>query len=186
MATLKIRKVTALPGVLEASTMYMVSTGNPVQMEIHVSSSDGLTSRHVITTAEVQDMINASLASFTSLDVYADITARDAATTPTVPTHAMVLDASADNTVVSGAATYIYDPNTAQWYKISEAESMDVVLNWANIVGKPTSPVSAIDAAVAASHSHSNKSLLDVLTDNSGDLFYNGVPIRSYLEEEAW
>lgn len=186
MAQLKIRKVTALPATLEPSCLYIISTADPSIMDMYVSSSDGTTSRHIVNKSEIQDMINASLASFSSLDVYADIAARDAVATPTVPTHAIVLDASADATVTSGAATYIYDPSTTQWYKISEAESMDVVLQWASIVGAPTSPISAIDDAVVKRHEHTNKTLLDSLSDVGGDLHYLGAPIRAFLDEEAW
>jgi len=186
MATLKIRKVTSLPTTLEPSCLYLISTADPALMEIAVSSADGTTSRHIINSAEIQNMINAALASFSSLEVFPNIAARDAAPVPTVPTHAMVLDATADPTVNIGAATYIYDPATAQWYKISEAESMDVVLQWSSIVGKPTSSVVSIDDAVIKRHDHVNKALLDVLSDVAGELYYNGIPIRAFLDEEAW
>ncbi len=185
MATLKIRKVTALPATLEPSCLYMISTLDPTVMDIYLSSSDGTTSRHVVSKTEIQGMINASLASFSTIEVYANIAARDA-TSPTVPTHAMVLDATADPTVVIGGATYIYDPATTTWYKISESESMDVVLQWANLVGAPTSPISAIDDAVVKRHTHNNKTTLDALTDNAGELNYLGGPIRAYLDEQAW
>jgi len=186
MATLKIRKVTALPGTLEPSCIYMVSTLDPNIMDIYLSTSDGTSARHIVSKAEIQSMITSSLASFSTIEVYADIPARDAAAVHTVVTHAMVLDASADATVMAGAATYIYDPATSTWYKISEAESMDVVLNWSSIVGKPLSLSSDIDDAVAKRHIHANKTTLDALTDNAGSLMYNGTPIRAYLDEEGW
>jgi len=185
MATLKIRKVTALPATLEPSCLYLMSTLDPTVMDIYLSSSDGSTSRHIISKPEIQAMISASLASFSSIDVYPNIAARDLVT-PTVPSHAMVLDATADPTVMLGAATYIYDPATTTWYKISEAESMDVILNWSSLVGGPTSPVSAIDDAVTKRHTHVNKTTLDALSDNAGELNYLGGPIRAFLDEQSW
>lgn len=46
-----------------------------------------------------------------------------------------VIDASADASVGSGWAEYIW--NGTQWTKTSEAESLDIVLDWANIQNKP-------------------------------------------------
>ncbi|PID16882.1 hypothetical protein CSV63_03045 [Sporosarcina sp. P34] len=46
-----------------------------------------------------------------------------------------VVDASADPTVTSGWAQYLLQEG--EWVKIAENESIDVVLAWADIVGKP-------------------------------------------------
>ena len=48
----------------------------------------------------------------------------------------IVVDATADPTVSSGSAWYVY--TGYGWAKTAESESMDVVLEWANIQGKPT------------------------------------------------
>ncbi|MET3657816.1 hypothetical protein [Sporosarcina psychrophila] len=48
-----------------------------------------------------------------------------------------VVDATADATVVKGWAQYIYQSDA--WVKIAENESIDVVLSWASLIGKPTS-----------------------------------------------
>ena len=55
--------------------------------------------------------------------VVADIAARDALTDLTSGDIAYVIDASADGTVTSGAALYVY--NGSSWGKISEFESLD-------------------------------------------------------------
>lgn len=47
-----------------------------------------------------------------------------------------VIDASADTTIENGWAQYIYQNDI--WVKIAEKESLDVILNWADIEGKPT------------------------------------------------
>lgn len=70
----------------------------------------------------------------TGAKVVADITARDALTSEE-GLIAYVVDATGDSTVKTGGASYIYDGSN--WIKISEFESMDVILKWADIQGKP-------------------------------------------------
>jgi len=184
--TMKIRKVTSLPGTFEPSTLYLVQSADAGLMEIYVSSSDGATARHVISKSEITSMITSALAGFDTAQLVADIAARDALS-PTTITEVLVIDATADPTVDAGAATYIYDPNTSTWIKISEAESMDVVLQWANIVGRPTSLVADIDDAVSKRHTHANKAVLDdINADINENLTYKGQQIRAYMDEEAW
>ena len=64
-----------------------------------------------------------------------NITARDALNAFT-GLHALVVDASADNTVESGGAEYVY--NGTNWIKISELNDLDAVITWANIQNKPS------------------------------------------------
>ena len=51
------------------------------------------------------------------------------------------------------------------WQKIAEGESLDVVVSWDSITGKPNSTPAAIDQAVADDHTHSNKAVIDKFTD---------------------
>ncbi len=74
-------------------------------------------------------------AQFKEVQVVATIAARDAIENPFTGMSAFVEDASADTTVNSGGAYYIY--NGTAWVKTAEAESMDVVLQWTAIQGKP-------------------------------------------------
>lgn len=87
-----------------------------------------------------------------------------------------VNDASTgDSSVASGWAIYRKQVDTdpaskdystlAAWTKVSEGESLDVVVQWANIQGKPTSSVADIDDAVEKKHTHTNKAALDDLAD---------------------
>lgn len=95
----------------------------------------------------------------------------------------MVTDASEDPTVESGWAIYRRLTNAtdltdlASWQKIAEKESLDVVVSWDNLKDKPTSTVSAIDAAVTNSHTHANKAVLDKLSEQDGVLCYDGLPV---------
>lgn len=68
----------------------------------------------------------------------------------------LVLDASGDGTVDSGWATYIYSEAINGWRKLSEQESMDVVIDWSNLTGKPSSTTVQIDNTVAASHAQNS------------------------------
>lgn len=188
MKTLNFRKISALPSTLEASTGYLVKDAADVNLfDFVLSDSTGTSVRHTLNKADVTAMINAALAGLSGSVVVADIAARDALA-PTTVTMAMVLDATGDSTVASGAATYVFDPATTSWTKISEAESMDVILQWANIQNKPTSAVADIDDAVAKRHAHNNFALLEQLAmDVDSRLTVNSVVVGGgYIIEEIW
>lgn len=190
---LKFRKVASLPATYEGSTMYMVADSvNAALFEMYLSSADGTTVRHLLNKSEIQTMINTSvagsIAGMGTMSVVADIAARDALNPATVSL-ALVLNATADTSVTNGAATYVYNTTTSAWIKIAEYESLDVVLQWSNIVGRPTSTPAQIDAAVTGNHNHGNKPVLDGLSIASGGsnrLLSAGQPIRGFLEEESW
>jgi hypothetical protein len=76
--------------------------------------------------------------------------------------HVLVTDAAADPTVDSGYAEYVYDGS--KFVKVSEGESLDLVLSWANLLDKPTATVIEIDTAVANTHEHANAAVLDAMT----------------------
>jgi len=67
--------------------------------------------------------------------VVADIAARNALTAFS-GMHALVLDATADTTVETGGAEYVYDGTT--WHKISELNDLDMVIDWSDIQNKPS------------------------------------------------
>lgn len=187
MASFKVHKVTALPGSPEANSIYLVApAGSPAFVEMYVTGTTGSTIKRMINTADVNAMIQAAVSSANALAVVADIAARNALA-PTSNVTVLVLDASADATVASGAATYVYRLSNTTWYKISEAESMDLAITWASITGKPTSTPAAIDAAVSASHTHANLTQLGLIgQDASGDLTYNGLNVSPRLSTAAW
>ena len=188
MSTIKFAKVSTLPVTLAPSTLYMVApTGSSIdELQIYVSSNDGSSARHIPTHNEISSMISTAVNSYSSAVVVADIAARNALA-PSVVTIALALDATADLTVANGAATYVYNPATTSWTKIAEYESLDVTLQWANIQGKPNSSAAAIDQAVADSHTHANKAVLDLVTaDVDNELMYNGKHVAARLETSTW
>ncbi|MFW6007979.1 MAG: hypothetical protein ACOCP8_01830 [archaeon] len=76
--------------------------------------------------------------------------------------HIFVTDASDDPTVDSGGAEYIW--SDTEFIKISETESMDLIINWSDVADKPNSSTTNIDDAVDKRHSHSNLSILNDTT----------------------
>jgi hypothetical protein len=188
MATLKIFRETALPGTLQPYAIYLIApASDPTLLEVVVTNADASASRHVIDKSDIQAMIDASMASAGANDlvIVADIAARDALT-PDGNLYAYVTDATGDATVTSGGATYLYNHATTTWIKVSEAESMDVVLQWTNIQGGPASSPANIDDAVTKRHAHANKTQLDQLGDAGGELTYNGVQVKTEYSSTAW
>lgn len=171
-----IYKENSLPAELKANSFYCIpSAGQPDFMEIYVTNSDGTSAKRVPTHGDVSAMIGTALAGFTTIQVVADIAARDAVS-PNKPIFVLVLDATADATVAAGSASYVYDNDAAAWVKVAEYESLDVVLSWDSIQGRPNSSVADIDDAVARRHSHVNKAVLDkVGEDANGRMTYQGM-----------
>lgn len=188
MATLQLFKVTALPQTLEANSLYWVLNGNYV--EEYVTSKTGV-AKMAGNTQMIKDvaqpLIDAAMnaAAASTVVIVDNIAARNALTKKD-GMEVMVLDATGDSTVKAGTATYVYRASNTTWYKISEAESMDVVLQWANIIGGPASSPTQIDAAVSASHTHGNKSTLDLLGANADGLTYNGANVGNTLKSSDW
>lgn len=187
MATFQVFKETALPsaGARQPHSVYFIAPpGAPDFFEIYATGASATTIKRVIDAQFVQDLIEANLAGISGIEVVDTIAQRDALT-PTSNVLVWVLDATADPTVNSGAASYVYRLSTTTWHKLSEAESQDIVLAWANITGGPLSSPAAIDSAVAASHTHANISQLNKIGENgSGQLTYDGnLPVTAWASE---
>jgi hypothetical protein len=187
MAAIKIFKVTALPVTLEPHSMYLVApAARPDFVEIYVTNNDATVVKRVVNTDDIQQMIVTAVQNNATISVVDNITARNNLS-PTDGKLVLVIDASGDPTVTSGSATYVWRASTSTWIKISEYESMDVVIEWANIQNKPTSSVSDIDLAVAQRHTHANKTELDkVSEDTNSEFMYGGKYPLARLETADW
>lgn len=179
-----------------SNSVYFVShPTNPDFMDLYVTNNSGASVKRILNESDIQALIATASTGTQEMPVLADITERDAFV-PTVNTQVYVIDATDDPTVSSGAAMYIYTTSDSSWHKTGEIESFDLVLDWASIQNKPTSSVSAIDQAVSASHSHSNKTVLDKIGENEGGyLTYDGqilgtntpsVPTVNFALSTAW
>ncbi|WP_255038846.1 hypothetical protein [Lacihabitans soyangensis] len=175
----KVFKETAVPATWQADAVYFIQAAGATYMEIYTTSAAGVPKR-LINEADITSMISAGLAAANELTIVADIAARNALA-PTRAMNVFVRNATADTTVASGGAYYLYDLANTAWIKTSEAESLDVVLTWNALQGKPTSTAAQIDAAVGNSHSHANKTQLDKISETDGNLYYNGS-----LPKTAW
>ncbi len=187
MSRIKISKETAVPtgAAIQADTIYMVSVSADI-MEVYMSDNSGTSLKRLLNQADIQALIDASTSGVSAIQVVNDIAARDALTW-TGNGKVYVKDASSDPTVDAGGAEYVYDLATTSYIKASEAESLDLIVQWANISGAPTSTAAAIDAAVANSHTHANKTQLDLIgQDGDGDATYNGVKIANEYTSTAW
>lgn len=178
-----IQKLTAVPQTpTTPSTVFLVALPDKNDhFEMYVSSRDGTTLKRHINEADIKALIAQSTAQNSKYVVVADIVERDRLSDKTSAVY--VKDATADSTVKRGGAFYLYDSNT--WVKVSEAESMDLNLDWASLTGKPTSSTTAIDNAVQKAHSHANATQLDKIGEQDGKLTYGGKLVATTIND-AW
>lgn len=184
---IKFYKLTAVPTTWDTDALYAITNATDSSLvELYVTSSSG-TPRHIINKSEIQTLINDAIVANSEVLVVDNIAARDALS-PTSVKYVYVIDATGDSTVSAGGATYLYNPTTTSWIKISEGESLDLVLQWSNIQGKPSSTPAQIDSAVANSHTHTNKTQLDKIDeDANGNLTYSGnLPHTGWEGTPSW
>lgn len=182
MAVVKFHKVTSLPGVLEADALYFVSNSN--YTETYVTDNSG-NAKSVGNSSMINELINVKLQDWNIVEVVASITARNALTLNR-NTLVLVVDATGDSTVAAGSAMYVYRESNTSWEKVYEFENLDVTLNWSSIVGRPTSSVAQIDAAVTNTHTHTNKAYLDKISESGGQLLYNGSGVSTNWTTQNW
>ena len=183
-------KVSALPTTLQADSFYFVQNGN--YAESYLTTSDG-TAKSIGNTAMINALATAAAntaiasAAANPVEIVADIAARNALTTAST-TNKLILvrDATADTTVGSGAALYVFEKSNNTTSKIAEYEGLDVVLTWANLQGRPTSAPSEIDDAVSKRHTHSNLATLNKLGESGGSLTFNGANVSTIWNTLNW
>ncbi len=184
----KFFKVATLPTPLEPNSFYYVENGT--YTESYLTNSAGV-AKSVGNSAMINALVSEALANWggsaSSLSIVPDIAARDALTkNATTNLMILVVDASGDITVDSGSALYAYAFTSKVTYKLSEYESMDVVLEWNSIEGRPTSTVAQIDNTVSLAHTHDNKTVLDKLTEVGGVLRYDDKGINPEWTTNNW
>lgn len=187
MPQLRFYAVAQLPNTLEPDSFYFVENGD--YAESYLTSSNG-TPRLVGNTLMIGEIIAEEAGNWGGSDrvtIVDDIPARDALASG-VGTNlmVMVLDASADSTVDKGSAMYVYQLSADAWHKVSEYESMDLVLSWDTLQGRPASSPQEIDTSVEQAHEHANAAVLEKLDDTGGVLTYKGTPLRTPWETKDW
>jgi len=187
MSAIKFFKVTTLPVALEGHAIYLVAPASkPNHLEVYVTSADASSIKRIVNIDDIQAMINSSIAASSAFEVVDNIAARNALSL-TNNKFVLVLNATGDPTVTAGAATYAWRSALSTWVKISEYESLDVIISWDAVQNKPTSLVTDIDAAVAQRHVHTNFTELTKISENSNvDFQYAGAYPRARLEVADW
>ena len=187
---LDIKILNAMPAQadLVPSCMYIIKGTEADEANVHFSDSNGAMSVELMNTAKITTKISTALSTFSQSIFVTNIADRNAlALTRSVVI--MVADASADSTVGSGGAAYMFNADTGTYTKIYEFEGMDVTPQWDNIVGKPTSTTAQLDDMATNGHSHANAAILDATTESAdGNLVYNGVEHTGFakITTEAW
>ena len=173
-SVLSVQKLTTVPSLpTTANTVFLVApTNKPDFMELYVSNRDGTKLKRHINEADVQALITASMTAGSKYTIVDDINARNSLTDKT--TSVYVKNATGDSTVKSGGAFYIWDATGNSWIKISEAESMDINLDWNNISGRPTVTPTQINDAVGKAHTHTNATQLNKIGEEGGVMTYGG------------
>lgn len=121
-----------------------------------------------LATLDANGLIPASQipAEYKEARIVSNITARDALSAFS-GLHALVLDATGDNTVETGGAEYIYDGT--KWVKVSELNDLDAVITWANIQNKPDFVNSLLDLSdTPSAFTNQAGKILAVKNDESG------------------
>lgn len=183
MAKTRIEWVRRLPDEILPSTIYLLRSESGSFAEIFLSNSDASEVRHIFNATDAEAMIREAIAEHSELLVVDNIEQRDQLVL-TRNTQVLVLDASGDETVSHGAATYIYRKDSEEFVKISEFESLDITPHWDDLVGKPASGPDSIDEAVQKAHGHANHTVLDKFHEEDGDLSYGDEKIVTTRNNE--
>ncbi len=186
MAVVNFYKETALPGSLTPHSVYFITDAIAAYVKIYVTNAAGV-ARRIHTDADIDAKIASAISGINAGTVVADIAARDAQTGMSVGNQTLVLDATGDGSVASGGATYVVlSTGPLVWQKISETESLDLIVSWASITGKPTSSPAAIDAAVTNAHTHANMTQLNLISEVGGLIAYNGTVVNFSWQTTSW
>lgn len=194
LGKLRIRRVLKLPRNPKPHSLYLVpSATEPDVVDIWTTTGDETnpTLYRVAGRAESELMAMIAKATTACIEVYfvANITQRDQLMGQLQRSaYFFVNDARFDPTVDTGSAMYLYNHKTKRLVKVFERESLDVILHWSHIEGRPISDAGDIDLAVEQMHSHANKELLDTLRlSPEGFAILNGVNYQYvYPTKKEW
>ena len=108
--------------------------------------------------------------------VVADIAARDALSDKFEGMMVLVIDATADPTVDSGSAGYVYEESGPSWIKNFESESIDAVVDWNDVTNKPAT-------FTPSSHTHTVSEITDFPSPTS--FFWREISTDDYTATPA-
>lgn len=170
----------------QAHTMWLVPSTTSGYLDIYISNADGTAVNKSITMDTVTNAIALALANYGNTIIVNNIAERDALTLTAI-TQVYVLNATADNTVATGAAIYLFNPTGSVWTKIQELATIDAVVTWSSIQNGPSATPAAIDDAVAKKHAHTNSTqLAKVGEDAEGFPTYGGNNLHVLMSVAGW
>lgn len=170
-----IVRADAVPATPVVNTLYV--TKDTKQRAVLTFIGNTVANRaSTLTSVDVQTMINEALVNAGAVYTVNTLTELNAIV-PTVNSVGFVRNPVSPGDPVS----YVYDLANRVW------KSAQAPAKWADIIGKPASTAAAIDASVNASHSHSNLSVLNALSQSSnGRLAYNGKEVSEVGFASDW
>ena len=185
---------TKLDGIEEGANLYVHPENHAPSIITQDADNRFVTDTQITAWDAKEDFANKGVANgYASLDANAKVPLNQLPDTAKGQTY-VVADATARAAIVTGTLlsgdksyetstgdSYIWDGT--QWLILAQAAWENVNLSWANIVNGPTSSVADIDDAVAKKHEHSNKTLLDKLTEGEANVSYD---LAAFLTSVSW
>ena len=204
----KVTTVPALASVNDNSLYFSVDSENVDLMNLSLVSSDSALMRSLISETSVTTDITTALGQDQHMYIAADMDALEtlndsltvAAGNASPANHLVWVIApqvglDPDSSVITGSATYLWDTNGQAYTKVFEAESMDLVFDWADVINTPVMPTST---AAEIDQMVTNINLLQTNVANlftasesaGGDIIYNGSTLSNagnvILGSTAW
>lgn len=185
MATpFSIVRLTQLPTSLAPNSLYIVKAPGTNDVALTWTGNSASDIGFSYSQAKADGDITAALAGSKSVFIFGNIAEKDAEV-PLVDSIGFVKDATADPTVLTPSAFYIFEVATARWSLATSGGSGAV--NWDDIVDGPEATPAQIDEAVAASHVHANQAVLDKIgVDADNRLTYDDALVSSVTVEADW
>lgn len=181
-----IVRVRELPAEPTPNTMYIIRPSDGEFVSVVFTGFDPSDPARLMTVDDVSSVVESAIeqAATESAEVFFvdNITAMWALA-PMGNAIAYVADTSGDPTAVNAKGAYIYHREAGLWVAMPSGADE---IKWTDIVGRPNSTAAQIDAAVQASHTHSNKSVLDRISDVDGTLKYRGVAVGDVAVSTTW
>lgn len=190
MSNLKFYGLSALPQELEANAFYFITKGTHVESFV----TDVIGQAKMVGNAPlIKSIVMEELASWgdssQQIEIVQDIAARDAFSAESESNIlAIVLDSSENGDGSGSAALYAYEHSAKVWHKLSDyGDAGNGGASWETLSGKPVSNPVDIDSAVNMKHLHSNKTVLDLLGEDSNEnLTFRGAKVTTQWVNKDW
>lgn len=174
--SLVFNRVSALPAVLEADSIYAVKRAEPGMLDLYFT---GKTADDLLRIASLSDIAAPASGTVRLVQSLAQLN--------------QISDAAVELVYVIDPSPTPGQPQTPCWfYKDSALDTFikapltqAVSASWADLIGKPQATPEQIDSAVQAAHQHENLELLNKFQkDANGALTYEGRCVMTVIKNE--